>query len=46
MQMKMLHWTQLGCNILKNDLDKFEQIVVAMMADIFNKIEENDRLKI
>ena len=29
----------------KPDLDKFEQIVAALDADIFNRSEENDRLK-
>lgn len=29
----------------KNDLDKFEQIVASMDADIFNRSEENSRLE-
>lgn len=28
----------------KRDLDKFEQIVASMDADIYNRSEENDRL--
>lgn len=30
----------------KDDLDKFEKIVASLDADIFNRSEENDRLKI
>lgn len=30
----------------KNELDKFEQIVASLDADIYNRSEENDRLKI
>ena len=29
----------------KSDLDKFEEIVTSMDADIFNKSEQNSRLK-
>ena len=30
----------------KNELDKFEQIVASLDADIYNRSEENDRLQI
>ena len=29
----------------KSDLDKFEEIVASMYADIFNRSEENSRLE-